>query len=768
MFEETLIATPPSEIVSPATDKLPSNRNIYWRTELNYGFTVTPFYKESQNIFGFEEISPLKHGVIRCMRCSSYISPYCITNKLQKSWVCAICYEINNFSPNYEFDFKEFPTSSYYDIYAPVEYIYKPLQKPCLIFLIDLSNPNLFNTQSIDLLSLINQRMHHLVNSEENYKERFNPKIGFVTFTSQSVHIYELQEGEVKITMCPEINESTPLLFENDIFFDMYDEESLSKIEKIIDRIKMMRERFTKLKSKSGSYVDLGNSCTEFALEMAASLLFSTGGKIVLFQGNIPATKRYDETSRKSLSITRYFTGPKDASNEIKVKTTISGAMKEMASKLLSYEISVDVHLLPIDDTLKSSPCTIDAFIELSKYGGHIYFYNFNKMYTPSQMKNEINQNVEKSFNQVMVSQAMMKIRMADVFQLKTLHGSINFNNQYISFPNLDETTTVSAEIMFVKNDESFSEKAKGMLERLERAKEVAGSVSVLENYFYFQVSILHTSNEPARKIRVINFAVSRSDSSATIYNSICPESYMGLIIKRAAAIYQVNGAQKARDYVNTSCKVFFKNYKRLNSIYTKNLSEEKTADIIKEMPIYTLGILKSEGFSREGEGNVDRELIINNIKSLSITDLMLCMRPELSNIQLKVPVPVLKKELLSSESIYVLKTYTDLLIRVGTNSSDMCTRMFGVGVKGLAGLSRDEIYNKTMKMSARENDSEIDELTDFIRERYDDGDVRSRHIFVVIEGTEEDAAFCKYLYGDRTANVMGIDDLNSYLNSVN
>lgn len=142
-------------------------------------------------------------GVVRCRHCRTYINPFVQWVDNGRRWRCNLCGVSNDVASSYfshlksnqqRQDREERPElhKGSVEFVAPSEYMMRPPQPPCYVFVIDVSAPGVGALRAIT--ETIKTQLDHLPGSPRT-------RLGFITFDS-TVHFYNLKASSSSCILC--------------------------------------------------------------------------------------------------------------------------------------------------------------------------------------------------------------------------------------------------------------------------------------------------------------------------------------------------------------------------------------------------------------------------------------------------------------------------------------------------------------------------------------------------------------------------------------
>lgn len=131
--------------------KIPRNSTLLSKLKIPFAVTISPYPKalrEKENV-PVANSTNSNYQIVRCRRCRSYLNPYVEIMDQGSRWKCSLCFVVNDFPPNYDFDTRreQYVDRSekielkcpIYEFIAPSEYMVRPPQAPAYLFVIDVS-----------------------------------------------------------------------------------------------------------------------------------------------------------------------------------------------------------------------------------------------------------------------------------------------------------------------------------------------------------------------------------------------------------------------------------------------------------------------------------------------------------------------------------------------------------------------------------------------------------------------------------------------------
>lgn len=449
-----------------------------------------------------------------CTSCSSYLCPDCkilIING-QHSWSCAVCGKANAFpnvaDPNVKIPFDNLLelSNSVYDIIAPPQY-YHMYSQSAYAFIIDMSYSAYSSGFTHQFLSTIQQLIDIIP---------LNSRICIITM-SDSLSVFDFNKSqEIVIPDLSELcltahQESVfPLLSESKFFFQ--------KIIKI-------------LLSRVPTNKESGN-CLLSAMIIAEMIMKEVGGLAIVGCVNMPKEGPFELKNRTGNSELELLQLP---------DCNTGKAFQEEAIRL--NESGISVHLFCSYDSVDSnnSPpyCDITTISILSRLtNGKLHFYgNFDDM-----QRKKLNNDLFETLSGRFMWDSSLHIRYSFGLKLIKIYSNCIFkNSNSVYFPVLSKDDSIAFEFIVEK--------------------------PILQSQVLFQFSILFTTNEGERIIRVFNFKIPKSNDPRLICKSIDEASLMAIITHHAILRSLEEGPQNARCYIKKEISHIFSSGTKFSSL---------------------------------------------------------------------------------------------------------------------------------------------------------------------------------------------------------
>ncbi|MGH0167011.1 UNVERIFIED_CONTAM: hypothetical protein FKN15_051587 [Acipenser sinensis] len=403
---------------------IPQTQSLLNKAKLPLGLLLHPFRDMSQ--------LPVvtSSTIVRCRSCRTYINPF-VTFLDQRRWKCNLCYRVNEVPEEFMYN----PVSRSYgephkrpevqnptiEFIAPSEYMLRPPQPAVYLFVLDVSH-NAVETGYLDTVC------QSLLDSLSLLPGDTRTKIGFITFDS-TVHFYNLQEGlsQPQMLVVSDIE---------DIFIPTPDSllVNLSECKELVqDLLKGLPQMFTRT---------LETQCALGpALQAAFKLLSPTGGRVSVFQTQLPSVgvgalkSREDPNQRAS-------------AKDIPHLTPATDFYKKLALDCSGQQIAVDLFLL------SGQYCDLASLACISKYsaGGVHYYPSYHHLHNPAQVE-QLQRDLKRYISRKIGFESVMRVRCTKGLSIHTFHGNFFVRStDLLSLPNINPDSGFAVQMSIEEN----------------------------------------------------------------------------------------------------------------------------------------------------------------------------------------------------------------------------------------------------------------------------------------------------------------------------
>ncbi|KAK6474959.1 protein transport protein Sec24A-like [Huso huso] len=633
------------EVFRCTLTNIPQTQSLLNKAKLPLGLLLHPFRDMSQ--------LPVvtSSTIVRCRSCRTYINPF-VTFLDQRRWKCnPEEMEVQSVLPIPE-EFMYNPVSRSYgephkrpevqnptiEFIAPSEYMLRPPQPAVYLFVLDVSH-NAVETGYLDTVC------QSLLDSLSLLPGDTRTKIGFITFDS-TVHFYNLQEGlsQPQMLVVSDIE---------DIFIPTPDSllVNLSECKELVqDLLKGLPQMFTRT---------LETQCALGpALQAAFKLLSPTGGRVSVFQTQLPSVgvgalkSREDPNQRAS-------------AKDIPHLTPATDFYKKLALDCSGQQIAVDLFLL------SGQYCDLASLACISKYsaGGVHYYPSYHHLHNPAQVE-QLQRDLKRYVSRKIGFESVMRVRCTKGLSIHTFHGNFFVRStDLLSLPNINPDSGFAVQMSIEEN-------------------------LVDMQVVSFQAALLYTSSKGERRIRVHTLCLPVVNSMADIFAGADVQAITGLLASMAVDRSVTASLSDARDaLVNAAID-------SLRAYRSGGLSVQQPGLVapacLRLLPLYVVALLKQKAFRTGTSTRLDeRVFAMCQLKYQPLAYLMLMIHPALYRVDnltdegaisiadRTIPQPAilqLSVEKLSRDGSFLMDSGSVLYLWVGRNCApNFITQVLGV-----------------------------------------------------------------------------------------
>ncbi|XP_069097270.1 protein transport protein Sec24B isoform X4 [Pleurodeles waltl] len=650
--------------------------------------------------------------IVRCRSCRTYINPF-VSFIDQRRWKCSLCYRVNDVPEEFMYN----PLTRSYgephkrpevqnstvEFIASSDYMLRPPQPAVYLFVMDVSH----NAIEAGYLAVVCQSLlEHL----EKLPGDSRTRIGFITFDS-TVHFYNLQEGlsQPQMFIVSDIDDiflPTP----DSLLVNLHESKEL-----IVDLLNALPNIFINTRET--------HSALGPALQAAYKLMSPTGGRISVFQSQLPSIgagtlqSREDPNQRSSTKFVQHL-GP------------ATDFYKKLALDCSGQQTAVDLFLLSSQySDLASLAC-------VSKYSaGCIYYYpSFHSTHNPEQT-DKLQKDLKRYLTRKIGFEAVMRIRCTKGLSIHTFHGNFFVRStDLLSLANINPDAGFAVQMSI---EESLTD----------------------TSLVCFQTAVLYTSSKGERRIRVHTLCLPVVTSLSDVYAGCDIQAIVCLLANMAVDRSISSSLSDARDALLNAVVDSL-------SAYSSTLSHQQQSTLLapvslKLFPLYILALLKQKAFRTGTSTRLDdRVYAMCQMKSQPLALLMKMIYPSLYRIDRlidegtihvndkTVPQPVLRQlsaEILTREGAFLMDCGSILYLWVGKR----CDDTFIKDVLGFPNYS--SVPQKLMQLP--ELDTLISERTRSFISWLRDSRPSSAALHVVKDDTAAATDFFQHLIEDKTGS---------------
>jgi len=536
---------------------VPQNNALLQKSKIPFGLVFAPYKNIGPDEPEVPVVSP--EVIVRCKICRAYINPFITFVDQGTRWKCNICHVVNDLPPFYSWDSKTRQAvdrntipelnSSVVEFVATQEYTRGPPQPVVIMFVMDVS----FQSIQSGMIATAARTILSTLDSIPNYDNR--TKIGFITYDS-TLHFYNLNSNLTE----PQMLVVSDL---DDIFIPAPDDllvnlsESRSVIESFLNKLGNMHKTTQNV-----------SSALPAALNAANKILGPIGGKIAVFQSNIPNCGKNALKKREDPSL--YNT-----SKESSLLQPADSWYKEFALDCSRKQICIDTFIFSGQYT---DVATISALPRFT--GGSIYFYpgfDASRVEDATKFSSELNRFLSKKIG----LEAVLRIRSTRGVSVKCCYGNFFLMaSDLVQLPNVNPDNCYALEATIEKDLTS-------------------------EPYVCFQGAVLHTCNNGERRIRVFTNILPVTNNLTEVFANADPRAISIFTAKKAVERTITDKLEDARNLIISTCVDIMGAYKQAFTS-SGQASQLLIIENLALLPVLTQALLKNIAFRR---GNIPSDI---------------------------------------------------------------------------------------------------------------------------------------------------------------
>ncbi|XP_064834895.1 protein transport protein Sec24A-like isoform X2 [Oncorhynchus masou masou] len=567
------------EVFRSTLTSIPQTQSLLNKAKLPLGLLLHPFKDLSQ--------LPVvtSSTIVRCRSCRTYINPF-VTFLDQRRWKCNLCYRVNDVPEEFMYN----PVSRSYgephkrpevqnatlEFIAPSEYMLRPPQPAVYLIVLDVSH----NAVETGYLDVVCQSLLENINALPGDSRT---KIGFITFDS-TIHFYNLQEGlaQPQMLVVSDIE---------DIFLPTPDSllVNLNECKELVqDLLRSLPQMFGKTMETQCA---LGP-----ALQAAFKLLSATGGRVSVFQTQLPSLgvgalkSREDPNQRAS-------------AKDIQHLSPATDFYKKLALDCSGQQVAVDLFLL------SSQYCDLASLGCISRYSaGSVYYYpSYHQQHNPAGVEC-FQKDLKRYLTRKIGFEAVMRIRCSKGLSIHTFHGNFFVRStDLLSLPNVNPDAGFAVQMSIEENLVDMQ------------------SVS-------FQAALLYTSSKGERRIRVHTMCLPVVNSLSDIFAGADVQAITCLLASMAVDRSVTASLSDARDAMTNA------SIDSLTSFRTSVLTIQQPGLLapacLRLFPLYILALLKQKAFRTGTSTRLDdRVFAMCQLKYQPLAYVMLMIHPALYRV---------------------------------------------------------------------------------------------------------------------------------------
>lgn len=499
------------------TNAIPASASLAQKYALPISVVVHPLNDPSQEALGGRLAVPVVNfgstcGVIRCKRCRTYINPFVSFIDAGRRWRCNVCGLLNDVPSDYycsldgngrRRDHAERPELNYgtVEYIAPADYMVRPPQPPCFLFVIDVSQRSIQSGLLREVCAAVDAALDQMPGGSRT-------QVGFLTFDA-SLHYYNLKSTLQEPQMLAVADLDEPFLpLPTDLLVNLQESKAL------------VRSLLAKLPGLFANTA-IPDAALAPAIQSACAMMQHIGGKMLVFQSILPTLTGKTPTS--SALRPREDTKLLGTERESALYTPSTDFFKTLALEVCSKnQMSVDIF----------SCCEYYAdlanLVPLCRYtDGQLWHYpNFDAARDGDSFRADVTRAVTRQIG----FEAVMRLRASAGIKVSSFHG-----NHYLRGADLLSLPTVDC-------DKAFS------------CDLVHEEQSITCSHVLVQCALLYTTSEGERRIRVCNLNVPVTSNLADLYSTLDARAAMNVMLKSAIEQAQATKITDARSRLQSAC----------------------------------------------------------------------------------------------------------------------------------------------------------------------------------------------------------------------
>lgn len=635
-------------------NNVPMTASALQKSRLPFAIHLYPFAQD-------DNIPVSSDGlIVRCAICRAYINPYVRIGE-QRSWQCNICNRFNELPPQFIYDYDR---QQYYDLsskvelnsetveyVASVEYMVRPPQPACYLFVFDCSKA------AIEL-GYISIMATAIADSLDDIPGDARASVGFIAFDS-NIHYFSFSGTQVVHYVSPDLSSSIIPCSNDGILANM-----TSKREMILDFLTQTLPTFP-LGDRSPQIIADTRSALGPAVQVASKIISQIGGKIVVIQAQLPnhggpndgsaLTRREDPSAKKNMTF------DKNADYLTPLINPATDFYKSLSLECCEHQVSIDLF------NLATTYSDIASLSTLVRYSAGIVYHYSNTMNELKSTLVRFDQDLRNYLTRALGLEAVLRLRYSRGLKIHTFHG--NFFVRSSNLLTLPITNPDAGYALQIAIEEDLKPNTR---------------------YVYFQASVLYTTPLGERRIRVHTARYPTATTLPEIIYGANQTAIVGMLAKMAVDRSQQASIGEAKEALIGA---------GVDLIETYSLADEARArsypmglpDNLRLVPLYILALLKHVAFRISPSIKLDdRVAAMERFKSLPLDDLVTYVYPDLfplhgiandPNEDWKQPIS-LTAALIERNGAYLLDAYDVMIIYVCEYIDPRwCYEVFGVDV---------------------------------------------------------------------------------------
>lgn len=629
--------------------EIPLSEDILSQLAIPFGMICQPFATLRLDEAPVHTVSCGSSGPVRCERCRAYINPFSTFIDGGKKYICNLC-KCENLAPNDYYcnldangrraDLSMRPELCYgtVDLVAPKDYCTRPPGPLSILFMVDVS----ITAMQYGVTATAIKAIRSYLSSQEG---RNAPELVSIITYDRSIHYYTLSSA-ISMHVITDLEDIFSPLPASSLFVPLSQPTSIPRLLSLLEHVSTIF---------SSTHVPL--SCTGAALLFASKLMERSGGKIIIFQNNLPS---FGPGSIPTRDETVILNSP----DRDKIMFAPQHDYYQALGESLSGKgISVDLFLCPTVPFIDMPTIGLVSFVT----GGqaHCYF-----SFHPDRDGPSLIRDLQWTLYKNSVFDAMIRVRVGDGLAIREYFGNFYMRS----------TTDIEAGQIDSDYGFAFSLKYEAKL----KEKTTVG----------IQVAVLYTNREGTRLIRLFNTLLMASANPSNIFKSADLDTSLSILFKSAISHCSLFPMSSLRQQIVERAVHILGGYRKLCSSQSSS-GQLVLPDSFKLLPIYTLSMIKSRVLRDGREISLDKRVhMMRMIKAFPCGLTMATIYPslyallpgleqaasgEIYNMHRTFKRCQLSASSLSSDQLFLLETGVEIFLWIGSQlSGSILMDLFG------------------------------------------------------------------------------------------
>lgn len=631
-------------------NNVPMSASALQKSRLPFAIHLYPFAND-------EAIPVCSDGlIVRCAVCRAYINPYVRIGD-QRSWQCNICNRLNELPPQFIYDYTN---QQYYDLgskieltnasieyIAGVEYMVRPPQPACYIFVFDCSKA----ATDLGYIPILAQA---IADSLDCMPGDARASIGFIAFDSR-IHYFSFSGDRVTQYACTNMSTCVIPCSTDGLLVNM-----TTKREMILDFLTQILIHFPNAHEQPTTDM---NAALGPAVRAAVKLMTPIGGKITVLQAQLPNKGAPDDGSallkREDPSLKKNMVSDKNGDYLTPLLNPATDFYRNLALECCEHQISIDVF------NLSTSYADLASVGQLAKHSaGSVYHYS-NTVADRNSTLLRFDQDIRNSMARPLGLEAVLRLRYSRGLKIHTFHGNFFVRStNLLVLPNANPDSSYALQIA------------------------IEDDLKPDTRFIYFQASVLYTTPEGERRIRV---HTARYPTASTLPEVIYGANQTAIV----AMLAKMAVDRSLRTSIGEAKEALIGAAVDLLEVYT--IADEMRArsyagglpENLRLVPLYILALLKHLALKISAPIRLDdRTAAMERFKTLPVDELITYIYPDLfplhniandPNEDWKSPIQLTAAHI-ERNGAYLLDAYDVMIIYICEHiHPSWCHSVFGV-----------------------------------------------------------------------------------------